>query len=54
MTALWLRTDLIEADDSCDPHRTELVDAWVIGRIRVGNDSLWARVVRPIRESLGE
>lgn len=39
---------------TCDPHRTELVDAWVIGRIRVGNDSLWARVVRSIRESLGE
>jgi len=32
MTALWLRTDLIEADDACDPHRTKLIDA-VSGRV---------------------
>lgn len=32
MTALWFRTDLIEADDSCDPRRAKLIDA-VSGRV---------------------
>ncbi len=32
MTAIWFRTDLIEADDSCDPRRAKLIDA-VSGRV---------------------
>ena len=32
MTAIWFRTDLIEANDSCDPRRAKLIDA-VSGRV---------------------